>query len=133
MPHDLETDPRFPTGEWSGFFLQPPTSQPHWMLFYLEFSGGVMRGEGNDFVGPFHLHGTYDVATSHCRWSKKYIGKHMVEYEGLCSERGIIGQWTIANVWSDRFHIWPKGLGNLEEMYLEAAVPFAPKPGIPTR
>src|SRR5262245_11234110 len=60
----LETDPRFPTGEWSGFFLQG--GQRHWMTFYLEFCGGTIRGEGNDFVGTFHLSGRYDLASGYC-------------------------------------------------------------------
>ena len=120
---DLESDPRYPSGEWSGFFVQPDSSQRHWMLFYLEFRGGVIRGEGNDWIGAFHLSGTYDTGSGLCRWTKQYLGQHRVEYEGLNQGHGIVGKWTIADVWSDHFHIWPKGMGNLEEMYLEAERP----------
>ena len=120
---NLEPDPRYPSGEWSGFYKQPDSEKRHWMLFYLEFGGGQIRGEGNDWVGAFHLSGTYDTSTGRCRWTKQYLGRHRVEYEGVNQGQGIIGVWTIADDWSDHFHIWPKGMGNLEEMYLEAERP----------
>jgi len=126
---DLETDPRFPSGEWSGFFVQPGSPQRHWMVFYLEFRGGVMRGEGNDWVGVFHLAGKYDIITGRCRWRKQYLGQHKVEYEGLNQGQGIVGIWTIDTWLTDHFHIWPKGHGSLDALYFEAELPRpAPAP-----
>ena len=34
--------------------------------------------------------------------------------------QGMAGQWEISHVWSGQFHIWPKGLGGMEEFYLQA-------------
>src|SRR4051812_6356406 len=50
---DLETDPRFPSGPWVGFFLQRQLPGRHYMEIRLTFRQGVMTGEGRDRVGDF--------------------------------------------------------------------------------
>src|SRR5262245_12715943 len=55
-PMEPETDPRFPSGRWIGFFLQkiiPPGKHP--MELHLNFSHGAISGEGRDWVGLFIL------------------------------------------------------------------------------
>ncbi len=49
----LETDPRFPSGPWTGFFLQKEIPGKHTMELRLTFRAGSMTGEGRDWVGPF--------------------------------------------------------------------------------
>lgn len=93
LPGDLERDPRFPSGEWSGFYLEPGSPKRHWTVFYLEFRGGQLRGEGNDYVGAFHLSGQYDTSSGLCQWTKQYLGRHEVAYERLNGGQGIIGRW----------------------------------------
>jgi hypothetical protein len=113
----MEQDSRFPTGEWNGFYLENHRSQRGWMHLYLEFKDGLIRGEGTDYVGPWTAAGTYDATSGTCQWTKQYVGKHKVEYDGRCSSNGILGQWRIV-VNSGNFHIWPKENGELTELYL---------------
>src|SRR5207248_8159181 len=89
-PH-LETDPRFPSGPWVGFFLQKQIPGKHLMELRLNFVQGVMRGEGRDWVGEFVIHGRYDLADGRCYWTKRYRGKHDVFYSGFNEGKGIWG------------------------------------------
>ena len=121
--NELEAHDDYPSGEWSGYFQQPDTGpQRHWMSFRMEFRGGSIRGDGTDFVGPFSLAGKSDVATGRCFWTKQYVGKHQVTYQGLNQGQGIVGEWVISGIWTGQFHIWPKGLGGLEEHYAHQEV-----------
>jgi hypothetical protein len=112
QPMDLETDPRFPSGRWLGFFLQkhlPPGKHP--MELHLTFRDGQMSGEGRDWVGEFLIHGQYQLATGACHWTKRYLGKHDVFYRGYNEGKGIWGIWEIArDGFRGGFHIWPDGM-----------------------
>jgi hypothetical protein len=113
-----ETDPRFPSGPWVGFFLQkeiPPGK--HMMELDLLFSQGNLTGEGRDRVGKFLFRGRYDLADGRCHWSKRYIGKHDAYYEGFNEGKGIWGIWQIPATQDylalrGGFHIWPKGMAD---------------------
>src|SRR5690348_9033616 len=48
-----ETDPRFPSGEWKGFWVQKEMRGRQWMRLALEFSGGKISGQGQDIIGKF--------------------------------------------------------------------------------
>lgn len=111
----LETDERFPSGEWEGFFLMSQTgTKRHMMELKLTFAEGKMNGEGRDFVGEFLMTGRYEVETGRCAWAKKYVGKHDVSYDGFNEGKGIFGRWEILDiiVWHGGFLIWPKGMGD---------------------
>jgi hypothetical protein len=111
-PHPaLETDPRFPSGPWTGFFLQPVLPGRHLMEMQLTFSQGAMSGEGRDWVGEFIIRGRYDVADGKCYWTKRYKGKHDVFYKGFNEGKGIWGTWEMPE-WRGGFHIWPEGMSN---------------------
>ena len=106
-----ETDERFPSGPWTGFFLQPALPGRHWMELHLTFHEGRIRGEGRDWVGSFLVTGRYETDTGKCWWSKKYVGKHDVAYMGYNEGRGIWGTWEMTNpAWKGGFHIWPEGM-----------------------
>src|SRR5437764_12603644 len=116
---DLETDPRFPSGPWIGFFLQK--HQPagkHGTELHLTFKQGAMTGEGRDWVGEFLIRGRYDLADGTCYWTKRYLGKHDVFYQGYNEGKGIWGSWEIPSrfvpgmTYRGRFHIWPKDMGD---------------------
>lgn len=113
-----ETQSRFPTGEWSGYFMEGRPERG-WMHLYLSFDDGRITGEGTDYVGPWHIRGTYDELSGVCNWVKQYLGRHQVIYTGLNEGDGIVGQWTIGNYLDGTFHVWPKGHGGLDEMYLQ--------------
>ena len=115
----LETDPRFPSGPWTGFFLQKSIPGRHHMDLRLTFRNGDMTGEGRDRVGEFLIKGRYDLSNGKCHWTKKYIGKHDVFYDGFNEGKGIWGVWEIV---FDRggFHIWPEGQGDPTNEYLKA-------------
>ena len=126
-PH-LETDPRFPSGPWVGFFLQKELPGKHTMELRLTFQAGEMTGEGRDRVGDFLVKGRYDLADGKCYWTKKYIGKHDVFYQGYNEGKGIWGVWEI-NIHGIHmrggFHIWPEGMGDptTDYLYEEADLP----------
>src|SRR5262249_17708832 len=126
-PNDLETDPRFPSGPWRGFFLQPAIPGRHQMELRLTFRGGILTGEGRDWVGMFTLRGKYDLADGRCYWTKHYVGKHDVFYQGFNEGKGIWGIWEIADPsWRGGFHIWPEAMGDptRDELHEEADLPL---------
>ena len=115
-----ERDPRFPDGNWTGFFLQYWIPGRHKTDLNLTWHDGVVVGDGRDRVGPFTIKGTYDPATGQCAWTKKYVGKHSIAYRGVNDGRGIWGVWEIrlfGGLYQDRggFHIWPEGTNVSEE------------------
>ena len=106
-----ETDPRFPTGRWTGFWLQRAYAGRQWMSLYLAFFQGIVRGGGSDRIGDFDLTGSYDLATGNCTVLKAYHGAHGVSYAGRNEGDGqwIWGVWTIRAFDRGGFHIWPEG------------------------
>jgi hypothetical protein len=111
---NLERDPRFPSGAWTGYFLQYWLPGRHTTNVELTCGDGELSGNGRDFVGPYTIDGQYDLATGKCEWTKQYLGRHKVAYRGMNSGQGIWGVWEIrlfAGLYVDKggFHIWPKG------------------------
>jgi hypothetical protein len=107
---EVETDPRFPSGKWTGFWLQRCYSGRQYMSLELTFLNGAIQGHGFDRVGEFDLTGTYDLRNGGCTISKAYRGAHSIIYEG---RNEADGQW-IWGVWRMRidrggFHLWPQG------------------------
>jgi hypothetical protein len=130
-PANLETDPRFPSGPWTGFFLQPLIPGRHRMELRLTFHNGTLTGDGRDWVGPFLLRGRYSLADGRCHWTKRYLGKHDVFYQGYNEGKGIWGVWEIppSEVSTHQrggFHIWPEGMATASDEHLteEADVPI---------
>ncbi len=128
MEIEMEIDNRLPTGEWNGFYLERHQEKRGWMHLYLSFANGQIQGEGTDYVGPWVASGNYDLDSGICQWVKKYIGKHHVVYAGQVTENGIQGQWEISFI-RGPFHIWPKGLSQLTELYLRTEL-TEPAPSI---
>ena len=114
----MEIDNRLPTGEWNGFYIESHQAQRGWMHLYMSFENRQIKGEGTDYVGPWVASGNYDLNSEVCLWEKKYLGKHKVLYSGRITESGIQGQWEISFC-RGPFHIWPKKLGHLNELYLQ--------------
>jgi hypothetical protein len=117
---NLEQDPRFPSGPWTGFFLQFWLPGRNATDVTITYSRGEMTGRGYDRVGSYTIDGTYDAGTGQCEWTKQYLGKHSVKYRGLNNGQGIWGVWEIrqlAGLFTDRggFHIWPEGSDVSEE------------------
>jgi hypothetical protein len=114
-PIELETDPRFPSGRWTGFFLQRAIPGRHMMELQITFSKGTLAGDGRDWVGLFILRGRYNLADGKCHWVKRYLQKHDVVYNGFNEGKGIWGVWEIPSVADPAigrggFHIWPEGM-----------------------
>jgi hypothetical protein len=126
----VETDERFPSGPWTGFFLQKIGRGKHWMELHLTFRDGRMSGMGRDWVGEFVIAGRYEVESGRCRWTKSYIAKHDVRYDGYNEGRGIWGTWTLLSMTgTGGFHIWPEGMSDPTQpaMSAEAEVPVEPE------
>ncbi|HEV3165087.1 MAG TPA: hypothetical protein VGZ22_13765 [Isosphaeraceae bacterium] len=109
----VEQDGRFPSGPWTGFFLQP-TIPPgkHGMDLKLTFRDGRIRGEGYDKFGAFLIDGRYQVDDGQCWWSKQYVSRHAVKYHGYNEGKGIWGQWTLPPTSHGGFHVWPTAMGD---------------------
>jgi hypothetical protein len=128
-PDTLETDPRFPSGRWTGYFLQPLVPGRHLMELLLTFRQGAVSGEGRDWVGDFILRGQYEVTAGTCHWTKRYLAKHDVFYQGYNEGKGIWGTWEIPageefGAQKGGFHIWPEGMADPTGSHLtEAADP----------
>lgn len=97
------------------------------MHLFLSFEGGTIRGEGTDYVGPWVATGTYEPQTGVCQWTKQYLGKHLVDYQGICNSSGIQGEWSI--LMRGPFHIWPRRDGHLTELYLREEEQFSSEIG----
>jgi hypothetical protein len=114
-PADLETDPRFPSGKWVGFFLDRRLPGRHQMELTLTFTAGRLQGDGRDWVGRFTCDGAYDVQDGKCTWVKCYVGRHTVGYSGFNEGKGIWGMWELRDsgfVFTGGFHIWPEGMAD---------------------
>jgi hypothetical protein len=106
-----ETDARFPSGPWTGFWLQRIyTGRQYMRDLWLHFVDGRVTGGGVDLVGEFTFNGSYQLDDGTVTLSKQYISSHLVRYEGRNQDDGmwLWGVWTIGY---DRggFHIWPQG------------------------
>ena len=119
-PSNLETDSRFPSGEWGGFYLQPSVNRDRRrMNLSLTFKGGSFTGEGKDGVGEFLIRGRYDLKSGEVTFRKHYLLQHSVFYHGWNEGKGIWGMWEIASrvvrdavVDKGGFHIWPNGMAD---------------------
>jgi hypothetical protein len=119
---EVEGDSRFPSGPWTGFFLQKGFAGRQWMELDLTFARGVLRGDGRDWVGTFLVRGRYDVETGKCSWTKRYVGQHDIAYAGYNEGRGIWGLWEDPLSLTNRggFHIWPVSMGDPTQRRLTA-------------
>ena len=118
----VETDERFPSGPWTGFFLQPGTPERHWMDLDLVFRDGVMAGAGRDRVGKFSVTGRYHLDNGRAYWSKTYVAQHTIAYTGYNEGKGIWGTWEYQSNWRGGFHIWPVAMGDPTQQKLTEAV-----------
>jgi hypothetical protein len=92
------------------------------MDLHLCFRQGVMTGEGRDLIGQFLIRGKYSVEDGKCHWTKRYIGKHDVAYQGYNEGKGIWGLWEIPPTSQGGFHIWPSAMGDPTGSTLTEAV-----------
>jgi hypothetical protein len=114
----FESDGRFPSGPWTGYFLQPSLPGKHWMELNMTFREGVATGEGRDWVGEFRIMGRYQVEDGRCWWTKAYIKKHAIAYQGYNEGRGIWGTWEYTSAWKGGFYIWPVAMGDPTLLHL---------------
>jgi len=95
------------------------------MELRLTFRGGVLEGEGRDWVGQFLIQGRYRTTDGRCLWTKRYLGKHDVFYKGFNEGKGIWGVWEIPNeppaFGRGGFHIWPEGMSDPSGAHLTEA------------
>ena len=130
QPRAVETDPRFPSGRWLGFFLDARVPGRHEMELDLTFRDEELTGEGRDIVGEFLIRGRYELEEGHCHWTKQYVGEHSVAYRGFNEGKGIWGTWELGSLaWkvTGGFHIWPEGMADPtgDKLHEEADAPLS--------
>lgn len=129
----VEPDSRFPSGPWTGYFLQPGRPGKEWMELILTFCQGVIGGEGRDRVGEFRIKGRYQVDDGKCWWTKAYVKKHSIAYQGYNEGKGIWGTWEYHVSWKGGFYIWPVAMGDPTQSRLAEAIDEpTPLPEVPT-
>ena len=136
QPANLESDPRFPSGKWVGFFVDKRLPGKHQMEILLTFSAGKMTGDGRDRVGTFTFSGTYDVADGKCEWVKQYVNAHAINYHGFNEGKGIWGTWKLhwgGIVYTGGFHIWPEGMADPTQPTLEEEADIPAEENAPER
>lgn len=120
-----ETDPRFGSGRYRGFYVQFGIRTAQEMT--LSFAGGRVTGWGLDPVGRFDVTGSYDVDRGRALWTKHYPGRHTVHYDVTAEvQHGMWGLWQIRGYLGDRggFQLWPVGgNGATEQREAEASPP----------
>lgn len=123
----LETDERFASGMWRGFYVQWGTRGKQELS--LTFFDGQIIGDGADPAGDFRVRGGYDAETGKV-WMHKVYPSHTVEYDGNAEPgegRGIWGLWQIRYAGQrdhGGFHIWPRASGAGEARTLSRAQPM---------
>jgi hypothetical protein len=107
---ELETDPRFPSGPWTGFWIQQWAGKQKKMQLSFIFCEGRISGEGRDIIGKFSFSGQYDLKTGRCLLTKQYLHAHRVEYDGV-NEGQPLWLWGLWTLGRDKggFHLWPAG------------------------
>src|SRR5579859_7531420 len=92
----VETDPRFPSGPWVGFWIQNGWGKQQ-MSLSLAFVKGRIVGSGRDIIGPFDFSGTYDLETGRVLMTKQYERAHRVAYDGANQDDGmwLWGVWNL--------------------------------------
>lgn len=121
-PAELESDARFPSGPWVGFFLDARIPGKHRMELRLTFQGGSMSGMGRDWVGDFVVRGRYSTDDGKCHFNKGYIARHTILYNGFNEGKGIWGTWELTHeglTFRGGFHIWPEGMPDPSQPELE--------------
>jgi hypothetical protein len=83
----VETDTRFPSGPWMGFWIQRRLGKQQ-MSLSLAFVAGRVTGNGRDIVGCLAFDGTYDLKTGRVIMPKQYAKAHRVEYDGTNQDSG---------------------------------------------
>lgn len=120
-----EDDPRFPSGEWEGFYLYGfgMGLARHRMSCVFTFTRGQVSGSGTDDVGPFTWSGSYDLSAGRCRLHKRYA-QHVVFYDGYVESQGMWGIWELPSS-RGGFRLWPQGLRSQqeEEAQVELSLP----------
>jgi hypothetical protein len=123
-PRLSETDDRFPSGPWTGFYHQWGTQARQRLS--LSFKAGVISGHGRDPAGDFSIRGSYHTDSGKAALVKIYPS-HQVEYDGHADGDGIGGGWMIRYDLglADRgqFRIWPDELAVPEHERLKAEEP----------
>jgi hypothetical protein len=92
------------------------------MEMHLSFRGGVVEGEGRDLVGRFRIRGRYRLEDGKCWWTKHYLGRHDVAYQGYNEGKGIWGAWEIGDRYRGGFHVWPEGMDDPTRPILHASL-----------
>lgn len=119
----------YPSGRWRGYWEQAYVGRHTMRDLVLNFSGGMVSGQGHDMVGPFVFSGSYDESGG-VALIKQYIGQHQVAYPGRYDGEGTIyGTWNIGPICSGPFALFPDRQEDLAEApILEVAIPVKEKP-----
>ena len=101
----LETDKRYPSGLWIGYWMQGFIFRREQMT--LTFSGGKVTGDGSDSLGAFRISGCYCVDTGAVSLRKTYDKCPDVSHAGETGEFCIYGTRQIDGIQQEGdWRIW---------------------------
>ena len=104
-----EDDARFPSGEWSGFYVHGFGTVPrHPVTFLLTFANGSIQGSDSADQARFSWSGTYSTWEGRC-WMHMRTPTQTVYFDGRVDVTGIRGLWEIHAACRGGFHFWPGG------------------------
>ncbi len=121
-----ETDERFPSGHWIGWYRQYGTRSR--MLIRIWFQHGKVHATGSDGIGPFTFSGRYDTESGDVSFVKTYIARpELVEifYQGRGEQKGVRGAWEFLGIrGGGEFHIWPESQseGETDAVHVEQEI-----------
>jgi hypothetical protein len=111
-----ESDPRFPSGVWIGWFKQ---LRKFSMQVDMTFRNGAIVATGTDEqIGKFTYTGRYSLDDGRCSWTKVYQSRPhasaQVDYNGFNEGKGIWGDWEFPELKNfahghGGFCLWPEG------------------------
>ncbi len=106
----VETDPRFPSGQWEGYSLIPPQRCPQSMELRLTFHEGTISGTGRDILDHFSVVGTYSH-DGRCKFEKRCDKGQVIRCDGHHVNQGryfgVSGEWVLDEQLRERFWLAP--------------------------
>lgn len=120
--------------DWQGSFMMGDRTFPMKTKLYVSESG--VFGIGKDSEGVFICSGYYDGGSSSLQYSKQYLGKYSITYNGTMFDDGMYlvvhGNWSLSTGQVGTFEMYQKIEGRVEQYRQFYSPPPPPQNYAPT-